>query len=208
MKDLIRKDGYINATKLCKAGGKKFGNWFENKTTKLYIKKVSEYLNKPVKEIIIIKRGGDCKKQGTWVHILIATHIAQWISTDFSFKIAKWIEEWKDINNNKEIYHKELKSLESDNIKDDKEKKIQLKLLKELKGQIEVETECGFIDLLTDTELIEIKDGILWKHGVGQLIVYSEYYPNHQKRLHLFDMINDSKINKICIKNNIIVTYE
>jgi len=33
----IREDGYINATALCKAGGKQWKNYFQNDQTKLYI---------------------------------------------------------------------------------------------------------------------------------------------------------------------------
>ena len=34
----IREDGYINATALCKAGGKQWKNYFQNSQTKRYIK--------------------------------------------------------------------------------------------------------------------------------------------------------------------------
>ena len=88
------------------------------------------------------------------------------------------------------------------------EKEIQLKLHKKLGGEIEVYTEFGYIDLLTDKELIEIKIGNKWKHGVGQLLAYGEYYENHILRLHLFDFKEDIKIMSFCKKYNIKLTYE
>lgn len=88
------------------------------------------------------------------------------------------------------------------------EKKIQNKLYKELGGEIEVKTENGYIDLLTNSEIIEIKDGKLWKNAIGQILVYSQSYPKHNKRIHLFGIENNENINKICKDYNIKVTYD
>lgn len=30
-------DGYVNATRLCQAGGRKYKHWFENRRTKQYL---------------------------------------------------------------------------------------------------------------------------------------------------------------------------
>ena len=118
-----------------------------------------------------------------------------------------WIEEWKQINNNQIIYNNEISNLKP-GYKNKKEEVIQLKLQKALGGNIEVETSSGFIDLLTDSEIIEIKDGRNWKHAVGQILIYSLDYPNHNKRIHLFNIINDEHINSKCNIYNIRVTYE
>lgn len=42
----LREDGYVCATKLCKAGGKKISNWFRLIETKEYIQKHNEELKK------------------------------------------------------------------------------------------------------------------------------------------------------------------
>ena len=83
-----------------------------------------------------------------------------------------------------------------------------MKLQEELGGCIEVYTEFGFIDLLTDKEIIEIKNGNNWKHGFGQIIVYGEFYPLHKKRLHLFNIQKDLEIEKFCKKYNVNIEYE
>jgi hypothetical protein len=77
-----------------------------------------------------------------------------------------------------------------------------------LGGCIEVETEVGYIDLLTDYEIIEIKDGKLWKHALGQILMYSVDYPNHKKRIHLFDIEKNKMIEDRCNIYNIKVSYE
>ena len=89
-----------------------------------------------------------------------------------------------------------------------KEKEIQLRLHLELGGEIEVKTESGFIDLLTDDEIIEIKQGKNWKNAVGQILMYSLEYPNHKKRIHLFDIQPDTNINNKCSIYNILVSYD
>jgi hypothetical protein len=208
IENLIRKeDGYINATQICKAGGKEFKHWNSLESTKKIINILSKELN--IKILDIKKGGNDKKNQGSWVHPLLATYLAQWISLEFSVKVSKWIEEWKNIKTkNQDEYNDSLKNITPDKFKTEKEKEIQLKLHKIYGGEIEAETEFGFIDLLTDTEIIEIKVGYNWKHGLGQLCVYSETFTKHKKRLHLFDIEYNEKINNICSKYDITVSYE
>jgi hypothetical protein len=45
---------------------------------------------------------------------------------------------------------------------------------------------AGIIDICTDTEIIEVKHWNAWKQALGQIIVYSHYYPNHKKRVHFY----------------------
>jgi hypothetical protein len=161
------------------------------------------------KKILIDSKKGNTSKysQGSWIHPILATNLAQWISPKFGMKVCIWIDEWKKLNNNKNIYDNEINNLKS-NYQNQKEKEIQIKLQQELGGEIEVETDSGFIDLLTDTEIIEIKNGKNWKHAMGQVLSYSIDYKNHIKRIHLFDMEYDSHINKTCHVYNVKVTYE
>lgn len=110
-------------------------------------------------------------------------------------------------NENKYLF--EIYNIKNDNLEDNrKEYQIQQRLHEELGGCIEVETEVGYIDLLTDYEIIEIKDGKLWKHALGQILMYSVDYPNHKKRIHLFDIEKNKMIEDRCNIYNIKVTYE
>ena len=203
---IIRDDGYINLTQLCKSGGKKFSDWNSCKTSKVFLQVLSKKLQIDIKDLIQYQ-GGSNKERSTFGHPLVANNIAQWISAEFSVNVSLWIEEWKQNNNNKEIFDKELNNING-YFKDEKEKEIQLKLQKQLGGEIEVETEGGFIDLLTQTEIIEIKNGKKWKYAVGQILIYSMDYPNHKKRIHLFDIDKDNNIERKCKKHDIKITYE
>ncbi len=87
------------------------------------------------------------------------------------------------------------------------------KLARQLNGQTEVTTLAGRIDILTSTEIIEVKYINKWKAAIGQIITYAKYYPNHQKRIHLFgiDNNNQSKLTIIkqhCLEHNINLTWE
>jgi len=94
------------------------------------------------------------------------------------------------------------------------EKQVRDRLQVALGGLIEVITPIGRIDLLTDTEIIEVKVVNDWKAGMGQVLAYSAYFPSHEKRLHLFHQkggkfISDSwEAKRICSDLEIIVTIE
>ncbi|CBJ33462.1 FirrV-1-A34 [Ectocarpus siliculosus] len=53
-------------------------------------------------------------------------------------------------------------------------------------GEPEVETPAGNIDVLSGTEVIEVKYYKQWKHGLGQVLAYHCFHPSLAKRLHLF----------------------
>jgi hypothetical protein len=52
--------------------------------------------------------------------------------------------------------------------------------------QKEVRTEYGIIDIITDTNLIEVKIANEFMKAIGQVLTYSVLYPTHCKRIHLF----------------------
>lgn len=105
---------------------------------------------------------------------------------------------------------KHLKSSVKQEIKDNKRRKrsreslrekneffYQQMLLMKLGGQTEVSTPSGKIDLLTDEHLIEIKEIRSWKCGIGQLMAYGIYYPNHKKSLFLFNVNSANNLENV-----------
>lgn len=92
------------------------------------------------------------------------------------------------------------------------EKSVQKRLAKTLgKVQREVPTLAGNIDILTERELIEVKSVKSWKCAVGQVLVYAQSYPNHQKRIHLFGEASLnflSMIRSTCAPLGIDVTWD
>ncbi len=92
------------------------------------------------------------------------------------------------------------------------EKSVQKRLAKTLGlVQREVPTLAGNVDILTDRELIEVKSVRSWKCAVGQVLIYGQSYPNHQKRIHLFGEASRdflSMIRSYCAPLDIDVTWE
>lgn len=91
-----------------------------------------------------------------------------------------------------------------------KEKHIQ-KQFTSNNPKYEVETPVGYADILTDTEIIEVKNIKSWKSAIGQILVYGYYFPKKKKRIHLFGKCS-KETRKIIIKHcdllKIKVTFE
>ena len=97
----LREDGYIYATGLCKAAGKKIYHWNRLKETQSLKTKLDKKLNEnadihigaSVKSLEIYKGGNDKYSQGTWIHPDLGLNLAQWCSTNFAAQVSKWLRE-------------------------------------------------------------------------------------------------------------------
>ena len=114
----IRADGMINATALCKAGGKKLNDYTRLKTTQEYLKALENNTGIPVLDLIISDIGGN--HEGTWIHRKVGYHIAQWISPDFAVKVSNILDELfitGKVELGNEKTNEELENLYKDQIK-------------------------------------------------------------------------------------------
>jgi hypothetical protein len=87
---------------------------------------------------------------------------------------------------------------------------IQLRMCEELGGVMEAFTVAGRIDLVTDTEVIEIKRITDWKDAFGEVMAKGQFFPKHQKRIHLFgqaEKLRETIVNT-CTAIDIAVTFE
>ncbi|CAN0535793.1 unnamed protein product [Ectocarpus sp. 12 AP-2014] len=82
-------------------------------------------------------------------------------------------------------------------------------------GEAEVETPAGSIDVLSGTEVIEVKYYKQWKHGLGQVLAYHSFHPRLAKRLHLFAHAGEGGTRKyfelaksVCEAHAVRVTFE
>lgn len=198
--ELVRiSDGYINATLLCKISNKRIDRWKESPGTKKLVEKVCIKYDLDRAKIIETYQGG--KNSGTWVHPDLGIHLAQWCSSEFCLKIAEWIDEWKKYKvENKEKFELELINIKPSDTKTNLERLIQKKLQKLLGGEIEVETPCGYIDLLTSDSIIEIKTFYNWKHALGQILAYGNFYTGYKKIIYFFKDDEQEKYDEKVIK--------
>lgn len=91
---LRSRDGYVNATAMCKAADKQFKHYNENASTKEFIAELSSEVGIPATELIQSVTGGNPALQGTWVHPQVAIHLAQWLSAKFAVRVTQWVYEW------------------------------------------------------------------------------------------------------------------
>jgi hypothetical protein len=186
-----KEDGYINATKLCKAGGKLYGHWKSSQKTKTFLQVLSEATCLPIDHLIRSQEGANGARH-TWCHPQVAINIAQWISVKFCVFISEVVHEWRDIHiKNDNAYINQLETIEGDNNSTLFENEIVVNLRNELGGELEVETRFGFIDLLTARDVIEVKKFSLWKHALGQILSYGSDFVDKRKRIHLFSVPSD-----------------
>lgn len=172
-------NGYLDATAMCQATGKRWYDYYRLNNTQAFVNALSTIAGIPA----MGENKGliQSRKGGT------PENQGTWVHP----KVAENLSIWLSVPKSQQ-----------------REKVIQLKLQTKLGGEIEVETSAGRIDLLTDTQLIEVKAGKDWIHAVGQVIVYGNYYPKHQKRIHLFGDEPATTIDKHCIQLGIELTRE
>ncbi len=96
-------DGYLDATAMCKANGKRLNNYLRTKTTKEFLTELSDFIAKNSvalfgvteqnQQLIHIVQGGTPREQGTWVHPYVAINLAQWCSAIFAVMVTNWMFE-------------------------------------------------------------------------------------------------------------------
>lgn len=87
-------DGYINATAMCQAAGKRFNDYSRLGATAAFIAKLSSVTGIPATQLIQSVSGGLPTSQGTWVHPQVSIHLAQWASAEFAVHVSEWVVEW------------------------------------------------------------------------------------------------------------------
>jgi hypothetical protein len=61
-----QSDGFVNATALCKAGGKLWGHYWENQRTRAFVEALSAVIGIPIVDLIQSQSGRPDLGGGTW----------------------------------------------------------------------------------------------------------------------------------------------
>jgi hypothetical protein len=167
------------------SSNKKVADFLRLKQTKTYIASLSSSTGIPVDHLLVARKGRRATfEQGTWAHPLVAKEFSRWLEFAPSHQLPK------------------LSSYEN---------AISKRLANSLNAKREVKCAFGTVDILSGSEIIEVKDASKWKQAVGQVLVYALDYPNRSKRIHLFGLTGKTKsqdIVKACKKLGISVTFE
>lgn len=86
-------DGYVNATAMCKVGGKRWPDYMRLNQSQAYITALTAVVQIPTTGqtgLIQSIWGGTPDLQGTWIHPRLAIDLARWISPAF----AVWMDGW------------------------------------------------------------------------------------------------------------------
>jgi hypothetical protein len=86
-------DRYVNATELCKAAGKKWSHYYENKGTKEFIQALEGSTGIPANLLIQSRVNGPNEDRGTWIHPRVVINFAQWASPEFAVAVTAWVLE-------------------------------------------------------------------------------------------------------------------
>ena len=94
------KDGYINATAMCKAAGKEWKNYRQNQSTQDFFEELARSAGIPADLLTHTITRGPNDERGTWVHPLVAVNLAHWCSPRFQVIVAAWVLEWTTTGEN------------------------------------------------------------------------------------------------------------
>lgn len=90
-----KSDGYYNATQMCEIFNKRFNNYHRTEKTQKFLKSLSAVTLKSVSELVLISKGGDAKNQKTFIHPLVANHLAFNLDSEFAVEVSLLTEAWK-----------------------------------------------------------------------------------------------------------------
>ena len=80
-------DSFVNATRMCKSGGKSFGQWNRLARTKQLILSLEK-----ITRMVLVETARS-RYHSTWIHPDLSIQLAQWISPAISLQISRWILE-------------------------------------------------------------------------------------------------------------------
>jgi len=210
-----RRDGYINATKLCALGGKELFNYNANKSSQRFIDEAVLVLGIPKIELIQELNGGNIPViRGTYIHQDLVPHIACWISPRFAVNVSRILRQWRALSRaNEETYWQTLGDCVTNYPSADsnqEEKKWQQFIADRENAQTEAKVKGGRVDVLSDSNVIEVKRACDWKHALGQVLVYSQSFEDRVPWICLFGVKDDldrEYVVEVCYKLGVEVEF-
>jgi hypothetical protein len=85
-----RPDGYVNATAMCQANGKRWHDFRSTAQCNAYMQALASEAGISGFDLVVSHRGGTGAGGLTWIHPDLATELARWISPAFSVFVNRW----------------------------------------------------------------------------------------------------------------------
>jgi KilA-N domain len=91
-----KSDGYINATALCNAAGRRWYNFHRTESTGHFLRALEAKTQIRVLGGLIqeVREGTADGVPSTWVHPQVAVYLAQWLSAEFAVQVSEWVHQW------------------------------------------------------------------------------------------------------------------
>jgi hypothetical protein len=121
---MMKKNGYVNVTKMCEEGGKEFRMWKRNSRSHELIKlltnisSVHNYTDE--NDLLIVVSGGNQHEtylRGTYAHPDLVLDIACWLSGEFYLKVSRIVREYfnkQERERIEELHKKDIDKLENE----------------------------------------------------------------------------------------------
>jgi hypothetical protein len=195
---------YINMPKLSKCGKQAFKDFMRTARARIY-KQVHG-----VDAVIRVPGPQGCPHM--WAVEEMANMYIMSISAEFAVKAMGWIKAWKAQHAD---HVTEWRHAVETHIPDDTRCDLEKRVVDAFCAQVpnctrEVGVELGsqgYVDVLTDSHLYEVKTWRNWRHAVGQALCYGASFPTRQLVVVLFDTPGDrmgdvelAQVRTVCAK--------
>ncbi len=103
-----KKDGYLNATKLCAAynltnnTNKRPTEWLRTARAKEYIAFVSTKVLITA-ELLVVTKPGNTDESGTWIHPDLGNALASWLLVEYEYAVSQWLAQWRNAKTSQEF---------------------------------------------------------------------------------------------------------
>ena len=180
-----RGDVMIDMTQLCAQHGKMWANLKRHRAVRYTMTRLCEELRCDASDIeLIVTRG---MNPGTWVHPRLLSVCGFLFSDQFRLSASRWVEEWKDTrSDNAGEWARVLRDKAWTSCVR-REAVVRDRLAAREDGQTEVATTHGrYADVVTDTQVIEVKHASGATDAMGQVLDCAVDWPHLRPRVHIF----------------------
>jgi hypothetical protein len=197
---IMTKNGYMNATKLCNDGNKRFKHWLENKGSMDLIDELEKCRIPSDGNLLITITGGNNPiYRGTYVHPELIPSIASWTSAAHALKVNRILISWNIKEQTKVIIHEKDKIIDEQAIenmslkemlqksienscKDNAELKLSISNLTDEVSKLSLDNQITHekLDIAQDTLNIVVEDRVIKPEdkGMTNTVIIYEYELN------------------------------
>lgn len=202
----------VSITDICARHGKQWRDINRNSAVKKAITSLCTELQCDPSDIVLTVTRG--MHPGTWVHPRLVTVCGFMHNETFRNDATRWVESWKELHSSNS--DEWLQSVREGvwTCSDNKEAVVRDRLAAQEGGKTEVVTMHGrFVDVLTDSHVIEVKHVSRACASIGQVLDYAVDWPELVPRVHIFGTAAElqakmPRFEMICDKVGVVLSTE